>query len=268
MKFTSEINARAKEIREEAAKRFGGDAKDYNRQEAVKLACEGFEFKIKLDEKYGCRGHLQFGRTPLWYADCHDGGGGMNYKEKVEKIIEKTGWTQKTLALKVGRDGAAITRILKGQEPQVKTLERILDDLYYMLVEKWEKCRPLHEIAQAILNECSYTSNPFLYGDLNVLPSDTRNMREMIPSMRGEYYCIGRGTDISHEESFLFVRYIFKEGGTFFRLRTPEFENEFYIEKSDLEKIAANPDAVINPAEEYSPVQIGAIVRSATRRMK
>lgn len=192
----------------------------------------------------------------------------MKYKEKVEKILQATGWKQKDLALKVGRDDAAITRILQGQEPQVHTLERIIDDLYYLLVEKWEKCRPLYEIAHSILEECPRTINPFLYGDLNVLPGDPRNMREMFPAMQGEYYCIGRGrdTDISHEESFLLVRYIFKEGGTFFRLRTPEFENEFYMEKADLEKLAENPEARINPAEEYSPVEIVKIVKSATRR--
>lgn len=44
MEFTKEINARAKEIREEAAKRFGGVASDYNWNKAVSLACEGFEF--------------------------------------------------------------------------------------------------------------------------------------------------------------------------------------------------------------------------------
>ena len=35
-------------------------------------------------------------------------------QEKIEKIIEATGWNQKKVALKVGRDAAAITRILRG----------------------------------------------------------------------------------------------------------------------------------------------------------
>lgn len=112
---------------------------------------------------------------------------------------------------------------------------------------------------------CTSSASSFRFWIAWTIP-DARIPRNPNPSMQGEYYCIGRDTDISHEESFLLVRYIFKEGGTFFRLRTPEFENEFYMEKADLEKLAENPEARINPAEEYSPVQIGKIVKSATRR--
>jgi transcriptional regulator with XRE-family HTH domain len=57
------------------------------------------------------------------------------YKEKIEKIIEATGWNQKKVALKVGRDAAAITRILSGKKPQTKSYAARIDDLYAEVFE-------------------------------------------------------------------------------------------------------------------------------------
>jgi transcriptional regulator with XRE-family HTH domain len=57
------------------------------------------------------------------------------YKEKIEKIIEATGWNQKKVSLKVGRDAAAITRILNGKDPQTKSYAARIDDLFAEVFE-------------------------------------------------------------------------------------------------------------------------------------
>jgi hypothetical protein len=55
----------------------------------------------------------------------------QTYGEKIEKIIAHTGWNQKEVALKIGRDAASITRILVGNEPKTKSLQGRIDDLYH-----------------------------------------------------------------------------------------------------------------------------------------
>jgi len=59
----------------------------------------------------------------------------MSSKEKIEKIIENTGWKQKDVALKCGRDAAAITRIMNGEEPRTKSFQARIDDLYHEVFE-------------------------------------------------------------------------------------------------------------------------------------
>lgn len=59
----------------------------------------------------------------------------ITYKEKIEKIIEKTRWKQKDISLKCGRDAAAITRIMNGEEPQTRSFQARIDDLYHEVFE-------------------------------------------------------------------------------------------------------------------------------------
>ncbi len=54
----------------------------------------------------------------------------MTAKDKIEAIITHTGWAQKKIALKCGRDASAITRVLQGAVPSTKSFRARIDDLY------------------------------------------------------------------------------------------------------------------------------------------
>ena len=63
----------------------------------------------------------------------------MTYKEKIEKIMSLTGWTQTKTALKCGRDQGFISRILSGQEPKSKTSKARIDDLLHEIEDQQVK---------------------------------------------------------------------------------------------------------------------------------
>jgi len=66
-KFTGQINKRAKEIRREAAAKFGGVETDYNWQEAVSLACKGFVFETEVNIRIELEGE-KIGQNRPWVA--------------------------------------------------------------------------------------------------------------------------------------------------------------------------------------------------------
>jgi transcriptional regulator with XRE-family HTH domain len=63
----------------------------------------------------------------------------MNFRERIKEMCNKRGITQKELAEKIGITDISLNKTLRGQYPQLQTLERIADALNVPIADLFEQ---------------------------------------------------------------------------------------------------------------------------------
>ena len=80
----------------------------------------------------------------------------MEFRNRIKDICKEKGITQKELALKLGVSDMSLNKTLRGDYPQLQTLEKIADALEVKIIELFER------------SEKSNFKCPHCGGDINV----------------------------------------------------------------------------------------------------
>jgi len=63
----------------------------------------------------------------------------MNFREKIKELCRERGITQKELADKLGISDISLNKTLRGEYPQLQTLERIAEVLEVQVIDLFEQ---------------------------------------------------------------------------------------------------------------------------------
>lgn len=80
----------------------------------------------------------------------------MEFRNRIKDICKEKGITQKELALKLGVSDISLNKTLRGDYPQLQTLEKIADALEVKIIELFES------------SEKSNFKCPHCGGDINI----------------------------------------------------------------------------------------------------